>query len=116
MEITRVTVEEVLERMLRGEGFTFVDARNPQAWKEGKNKLSNAIRVPPDEAEKHLDKIPHDRTVITYCTCPNENSGASVAETLLKNGWKNVHPLYGGLDAWKKADAPLEKKEVIDAN
>ena len=34
MEATRVTVDEVRERMDRGEQFTFVDTRNPQAWAE----------------------------------------------------------------------------------
>ena len=32
MEATRVTAEEIKERMSRGEQFTFVDTRNPQAW------------------------------------------------------------------------------------
>jgi rhodanese-related sulfurtransferase len=68
MEATRVTVDEVKERMERGEEFTFVDTRNPKAWSEGKTKLPAAIRVPADEVEKHLDEIPRDRTVITYCT------------------------------------------------
>jgi hypothetical protein len=34
MEATRVTVDEVRERMERGEQFAFVDTRNPQAWGE----------------------------------------------------------------------------------
>ena len=68
MEATRVTVDEVKERMNRGEAFTFIDTRNPTAWGEAKSKLPAAIRVPADEVEQHLDEIPHDRTVITYCT------------------------------------------------
>ncbi|MEP6570071.1 MAG: rhodanese-like domain-containing protein [Acidobacteriota bacterium] len=68
METTRVTVDEIKERMDRGEEFTFVDSRNPQAWAEAENKLPGAIRVPADEVEQHLAEIPHDRTVITYCT------------------------------------------------
>jgi len=68
MEVTRVTVDEVKERMQRGESFTFVDTRNPQAWGEATTKLPGAIRVPADEVEQHLNEIPHDRTVITYCT------------------------------------------------
>ena len=65
---TRITVDEVKERMERGEQFTFVDSRNPQAWAESDSKLPNAIRVPAEELEQHLDKIPKDRVVITYCT------------------------------------------------
>jgi rhodanese-related sulfurtransferase len=68
MEPTRVTVDEVKERMDRGEQFVFVDTRNPKAWGEADTKLPGAIRVPADEAEQHLAEIPHDRTVITYCT------------------------------------------------
>jgi rhodanese-related sulfurtransferase len=68
MEATRVTVDEVKERMERGEEFTFVDTRNPQAWAEANTKLPGAIRIPADEVEQHLDQIPPDRSVITYCT------------------------------------------------
>jgi rhodanese-related sulfurtransferase len=33
-----------------------------------------------------------------------------VARTLMENGWKNVHPLYGGFDAWQQAGYPVENK------
>ena len=68
MEATRVTVDEVKERMDRGEVFTFVDTRNPTAWDQAGTKLPGAIRVPTNEVEQHLEKIPRDRSVITYCT------------------------------------------------
>lgn len=68
MEVTRITVDEVKERMDRGEQFAFVDTRNPTAWAEADKKVQNAIRVPADELEQHLNEIPRDRTVITYCT------------------------------------------------
>lgn len=67
-QVTRVTVDEVLERMRRGEPFTFIDTRNPQAWGEAQTKLLGALRVPADEVEEHLPSISHERTVITYCT------------------------------------------------
>jgi rhodanese-related sulfurtransferase len=68
MEATRVTVDELKQRMDRGEQFTFIDARNAKAWAEADKKLPGAIRVPADEIEEHVDDIPKDRTVITYCT------------------------------------------------
>jgi 3-mercaptopyruvate sulfurtransferase SseA len=33
-----------------------------------------------------------------------------VALSLMKNGWKNVHPLYGGFDAWQQAGHPVDPK------
>ena len=68
MEATRVTVDEVKERMDRGEQFAFVDTRNPQAWGSSDVKLPGAIRVPAGELEQHLEEIPRGRAVITYCT------------------------------------------------
>ena len=68
MEATRITVDEVKQRLDRGEQFTFVDTRNPKAWAEAESKLPNAIRVPAEELEQHLDEIPKDRTAIIYCT------------------------------------------------
>ena len=68
MEATRITVDEVKQRMDRGEQFTFIDSRNPQAWAESDRKLPNAIRVPAEELEQHLNEIRKDRAVITYCT------------------------------------------------
>lgn len=68
MEATRVTVDEVKERMERGEQFALVDTRNPQAWGEAETKLPGALRIPADEVEHHLKEIPRDRAIITYCT------------------------------------------------
>ncbi len=68
METTRVTVDEVKERMDRDEPLVFLDTRNPQAWGEAETKLPGALRVPAGELEQHLGAIPRDRAVITYCT------------------------------------------------
>jgi rhodanese-related sulfurtransferase len=68
MEATRITTDEVKERMDRGEEFAFVDTRNPTAWAESDKKLPNAIRVPAEELDQHLNEIPKDRAVLTYCT------------------------------------------------
>lgn len=68
MEVTRVTTDEIKERMDRGEMFTFIDTRNPQAWGEADTKLPGALRIQGSEVDQHLDEIPRDRVVITYCT------------------------------------------------
>jgi rhodanese-related sulfurtransferase len=108
MEATRVTVDEVSQRMDRGELFTFVDTRNLKAWAEADTRLPAAIRIPADEVQKHIADIPRDRVVITYCTEPHEVASARVAQELMEQGFKNVHPLFGGFEAWEKAALPVE--------
>jgi len=33
-----------------------------------------------------------------------------VAQVLMEHGWKNVHPLYGGFDAWIDAGMQVDSK------
>jgi rhodanese-related sulfurtransferase len=70
--IDRVTAEEVMRWMDRGETVVFIDSRNPQAWRQSNEKLPGAIRIPADEVEQHLSEIPKggpgERWIVTYCT------------------------------------------------
>lgn len=51
-----------------GENFTVIDVRNPHAWAEAKTVIPGAIRVPIDELEKNLTRIPKNKPVVAYCT------------------------------------------------
>jgi rhodanese-related sulfurtransferase len=64
----RITVEELKRRMEAGEDFTVIDVRNPQAWAESDTQIPEAIRVPLDELDENLSRIPKNRPVIAYCT------------------------------------------------
>jgi rhodanese-related sulfurtransferase len=70
--VDRVTAEEVMRWMDRGQAVVFVDTRNPQAWSQSNEKLPGAIRVPADEVERRLSEIPKsvqgERWIVTYCT------------------------------------------------
>lgn len=68
MNMTKMTVDEVNQKINRGERIVLVDARSPKAWNEAGTKLPGAVRVPPDEIEKHIADVGRDRTVVTYCT------------------------------------------------
>ncbi len=64
----RITVDELKRRMEAGEDFTVIDVRNPQAWAESDTQIPEAIRVPLDELDENLPKIPKERPVVAYCT------------------------------------------------
>lgn len=64
----RVSAEDVLDRVNRGEDVYFVDTRNPAAWGEADTKLPGAARVPADAVESHLADMPRDRMIVAYCT------------------------------------------------
>ncbi len=68
VDAPRITVDELLKRMEAGEDFTVIDTRNPQAWSESDVMLPEAIRIPLDNLEENISKIPHDKPVVAYCT------------------------------------------------
>jgi rhodanese-related sulfurtransferase len=64
----RISVDELKKRMEAGEDFTIIDVRNPQAWAESDTMIPEAIRVPLEDLEKNLARIPKNRPVVVYCT------------------------------------------------
>jgi rhodanese-related sulfurtransferase len=67
-EAPRITAEELKRRMRSGEDFTLIDVRNPKAWAESNVKAQGAIRVPIEGFEQHLQEIPRNKPLVTYCT------------------------------------------------
>ena len=68
MEVTRITVDEVRERLARGEPLAIVDARSAESWGKAKTQIPGSVRVPPDEVAQRADAVPKGRAVVTYCT------------------------------------------------
>lgn len=106
----RITKEDLKRRMETHELITLIDTRTTDAWDKSDVQLPGAIRVSPTEVDKHLQEIPRDQLVVTYCSDPDEHSSADVAQALLDAGWPDVRPLLGGFDAWRKAGFPLQAK------
>jgi len=77
-----------------------IDVRSPTARALEPRWIPGALHVPLQAVAQHVRELPRDRDIILYCTCPSEASAARVAQILMRNGFKRVRPLHGGLDAW----------------
>jgi membrane protein DedA with SNARE-associated domain/rhodanese-related sulfurtransferase len=84
-----------------------VDLRHPLDYLPDPRVLPGAIRIGPSEIARHADRIPRDRDIILYCTCPSEETSGRVALQLHRLGITRVRPLRGGFDGWKQAGYPL---------
>ncbi len=67
-EPPRITKEEVKNRMDAGEPIVFLDTRSPGAWNSSDRMLPGARRVAADDVAAHLQEIPANRPIVTYCT------------------------------------------------
>lgn len=112
LEATGVTADEVAVRIGRGEPILFVDARSEEDWQRSREKLPDALRLSPEglAAGDTFPIIPRGRCIVTYCTAPHEDASARVALLLVARGYTDVHPLHGGLEAWRRAGGPLSPK------
>jgi membrane protein DedA with SNARE-associated domain/rhodanese-related sulfurtransferase len=95
----RITPEELRDRMKAGEDLYIVDLRGPE---ENENSIPGAVRISVDELRSNSKRIPPDREVILFCSCPNEAASARVAILLRSKGVTRVRPLVGGSEAWEK--------------
>ncbi|EON12860.1 DedA family protein/thiosulfate sulfurtransferase GlpE [Pandoraea sp. SD6-2] len=76
--------------------------------------IPGSLAIEPDEIAEKLRDIPRDRRIVVFCACPNEVTAARLAQQLRAQGFAEVRPLLGGLDAWRDAGYTVEKIDGID--
>jgi membrane protein DedA with SNARE-associated domain/rhodanese-related sulfurtransferase len=103
LRMARISVADLYALMEAGAQPVVVDVRSHTARTLQPRWIPGAIHVPVDDVGRHIAELPRDREIVVYCTCPSEASAARVAKLLINHGFKEVRPLYGGLDAWIEA-------------
>jgi membrane protein DedA with SNARE-associated domain/rhodanese-related sulfurtransferase len=97
-----------LKRMLdQGKKVFIVDLRHPLDYLPDPRTLPGALSLTPDKLVQESERIPRDQDVVLFCTCPSEATAARMALELRKMGIRNVRPLRGGYDEWKRLGYPL---------
>jgi membrane protein DedA with SNARE-associated domain/rhodanese-related sulfurtransferase len=97
--LVRITPEEMLELIANEPDILVLDARSSLARGEDPRMLPQSIFVNHDNVLEMLPEDAGKRTIVTFCTCPNEASAALLAEKLLGSGYGRVRVLAGGTDA-----------------
>jgi rhodanese-related sulfurtransferase len=86
----------------RREKPVLLDVREP--WEYEKARIEGATLMPMRELPSRVGQIDEDREVVAIC----HHGGRSmqVAMFLEKQGFKRVHNLVGGIDAWSRTVDP----------
>ena len=75
-------------------------------------RLKNAVNYPLASLKENLGNIPRDRTLLIVDNYGDDSYQA--AQTLLENGFKGIHVLFNGMDAWISEDeAALKERKGI---
>jgi len=115
LDMARITVAELHEHLAAGAAPLVLDVRSSTAQTLSRKRIPGAQHLPLNEVPAHLPRLPRDRDIVLYCTCPNEASAAKAAKLLMDRGYLRVRPLRGGLDAWIAAGYAVEDAAAAPA-
>jgi len=100
-----LTVQELKERLAKGDDLVVLDVRESAKWAKG--HIKGARHIYAGHVEQRLDSIPADRTIVVACNTGNHAS--LVASILRRKGFRKVYNLLGGMTAWQAAKYNLDK-------
>ena len=107
LQKSRITPLELKRRLDAGDRLVIVDLRTALDIETAPYRIPGARTIAP-ELLLHPPAqplIPRDSEVVFYCAEPREATSAWIA---LRLGFKNTHPLSGGLEGWREAGFPIE--------
>lgn len=106
--IGHIRVEELAEKIEKGEPVYLVDVRQP--WESEYCQLPNSVLIPLGELPDRVGEVqpPEGALVVVYCHHGVRSmSGAAI---LQQAGFENAASLVGGIDAWsQRVDAKVPR-------
>jgi membrane protein DedA with SNARE-associated domain/rhodanese-related sulfurtransferase len=108
--VTRLTVQQVTEKLTAGEAPVFIDLR-PHGARQAVPGIPGSLPLSVEEVMAGHRELPRDRDVILYCGCPQDEASVRAAWGLREKGLTRVWPLAGGIEAWH-ATAPTGRNEL----
>lgn len=112
LRVARITVDELKSKIDGGQHVTVVDLRHSLDLESDPETIPGALLLSSSELTKSTAKLPHDREIVLYCTCPNEATSAKVALLLRSQGITRIRPLQGGLQAWRDRGYPTQTQMI----
>lgn len=99
--IPELTIDEVKDRIERGEQWTVLDVREREEYREG--HLEGAIALPRGFLEMRVEETLPDKTLPVIAYCAGGVRSLIAARTMKELGYENVSSMAGGYTAWKNA-------------
>ncbi|MCS6978349.1 MAG: rhodanese-like domain-containing protein [Gemmatales bacterium] len=112
MSVKTIDVQELREKMLRGEKVELLDVRTPAEFQE--IHVPGANLVPLDRLDpKTFMAGRNGSTEPLYILCRSGNRARKACEKFLAAGFDNVVCVEGGTLAWEKAGFPVNRGRKV---
>ena len=106
--IKETDVDEVKERLDRGDKFLLVDVREESEF--ARDHLPGAIHLGKGIIERDIEGRVPDLNTPMVLYCGGGFRSAMAADNLQKMGYTNVISMDGGVRGWREKNFPMTKK------
>ncbi len=106
-EVALLQINDVKEKLERGDEFILIDVREQEEAQQG--RIEKSIFIPRGVLEMTVQQNFKDplRPIVLYCA---GGGRSAVAAQALKNmGYENVSSMEGGFGGWKRSGLPVER-------
>lgn len=106
-QVRELSIEEVKEKLEKGETFRLIDVREREEFARG--RIPGAEFLCKGIIERDIEKLAPESDTHLVLYCGGGYRSALAAENLQKMGYTNVASMWGGWRAWTEAGYPIEK-------
>ena len=103
-----ISVQELKDKIDKGEDFVLLDVREPQEYNFSRIKEKEAMLVPLMKLPSVVNQLPKDKPIYVLCRSGNRSLQATL--WLLEHGFDNVKNVEGGILAWSDYIDPTVRK------
>jgi adenylyltransferase/sulfurtransferase len=100
------TPDEVRQRTSNGGGYTVLDVREKEEYREG--HLPGSVSVPRGFLDMRIEETVPDKTAPIILYCAGGTRSLLAGRTLHELGYTNLVSMQGGFSAWKNAGLPWQ--------
>jgi rhodanese-related sulfurtransferase len=108
LEKARISVGELHALLANNPRPVVFDIRSAERRMLDPFVIPGAVLADERKLQQIVERHGVNRTLVIYCSCPNEVSAAWMARRLRLAGVKLALPLTGGIDAWRVAGFDVE--------
>ncbi|MDR6412726.1 DedA family protein/thiosulfate sulfurtransferase GlpE [Paraburkholderia terricola] len=108
LEKARISVAELHALLANNPRPILLDIRSAERRMLDPFVIPGAEFADEQKPRQIVERYGANRTLVIYCSCPNEISAAWMAGRLRQAGVKLALPLTGGIDAWRLAGFDVE--------
>jgi rhodanese-related sulfurtransferase len=103
---TTLTPQKAYDQLGKSTDAVIVDVRNPDEWMTTGIPVGAALIPLPEFEQRAPQELPKDKPI--YVICNSGNRSRTASGILIKDGYKKVYNIDGGIQAWLRAGLPVE--------